>query len=130
MEPSTFQYGVNPPPPQYGVNPPPPQYGVNPPPPQYGMSPPPPQYATGLGPVVVPAPQFGKVPVMTTCGNCNANVKFDFIKSCKLKMLSAQITTETITETSAVAWISAAVLCFVFWPCACAPLCMSSLKVR
>merc|ERR1711874_21541 len=105
------QYGMNPPSSQYGVNPPAPQYVVNPPAPQYGMSPPPPPYGTVLEPVVVSAPQFGKVPVMTTCGNCQAN-----------------ITTETITETSAVAWMSAAFLCCFCWPFACVPLCMSSLK--
>merc|ERR1711874_451531 len=109
------QYGMNPPASQYGMNPPPPQYTVNPPPPQYDQNPPPPQYGTSLEPVVVlqspRPPQLGKDPVRTTCGNCQAN-----------------ITTETTTETSAVAWMSAAFLCCVCWPCAWVPLCMGSLK--
>ena len=83
------QYGMNPPASQYGMNPPPPQYTVNPPPPQYDQTPPPPPYGTSLDPVVVlqspRPPQLGKDPVMTTCGNCQANVKFYFFNNSNLE---------------------------------------------
>ena len=50
-------------------------YGTAPQPPPYGTTPQPPQYGMGLTPQVVrETPSFGRVPVMTTCMNCHANV--------------------------------------------------------
>ena len=50
-------------------------YGTTPHPQQYGTTPQPPQYGMGLTPQVVgETPSFGRVPVMTTCMNCHANV--------------------------------------------------------
>ena len=93
-----------------------------PPPPQQGQLYPPLPGKGGAAPGPTPvqvvtqvqyvqAPSFGTRPVTMVCPNCQNNV-----------------TTKTVSEPSALAWIIGGVLCFMgFWPCACIPCCVSSL---
>jgi len=60
----------------------------------------------------VQAPSFGFRPVGMTCPHCQAS-----------------ITTHTVSEPSAMAWIVGGVLCLVgLWPCACVPCCIDSMQ--
>ena len=60
----------------------------------------------------VQGPTFGYRPVKMTCPHCQSS-----------------ITTRTDEESSALAWIICGACClFGFWPCACLPFCMDSLK--
>jgi len=60
----------------------------------------------------VQAPSFGFRPVNMQCPHCQA-----------------QITTHTVSEPSALAWIVGGVLCLVgLWPCACVPCCVDSMQ--
>ncbi|KFM80310.1 Lipopolysaccharide-induced tumor necrosis factor-alpha factor-like protein, partial [Stegodyphus mimosarum] len=61
--------------------------------------------------VVAPLPPFGDTPVQVTCGNCRQTVM-----------------TTTIAENGACAWLAAAIVCFIFCPCAWVPLVMDSCK--
>jgi len=73
----------------------------------------------GAGPTVVQqtvqyvqAPTFGHRAVQMVCPHCQAS-----------------ITTHTVSEPSALAWILGGLICFVgFWPCACIPCCVDSLQ--
>jgi len=60
----------------------------------------------------VAGPSFGYRPVTMTCPTCQAT-----------------ITTKTEEDSSPMAWIICLACClFGFWPCACVPFCMDSMK--
>jgi len=60
----------------------------------------------------VQAPSFGHRPLQIVCPHCQAS-----------------ITTKTVSEPSALAWILGGVLCLTgLWVCACIPCCIDSLQ--
>jgi len=100
-----------------GMYPPIPEKGGPPPaayvPPQaapYPQQPPPAQVVTQVQ--YVQAPSFGYRPVNMTCPHCQKN-----------------ITTSTVSESSALSWIICGALCvFGIWPCCLIPFCVDSMQ--
>jgi len=103
-----------PPPGQPMYTAPAPGQPVYPPLPQQKGMPPPQQPPVQIQQTVqyVQAPSFGHRAVQMVCPHCQAS-----------------ITTKTVSEPSALAWIIGGVLCLVsLWPCACIPCCIDSLQ--
>jgi len=128
MENNQMQQGMPAVPPSYdesmasggagGFAQPPPAGQMYPPLPSQKVAAPPPQMQGGQPVQVVTqvqyvqAPSFGFRPVTMTCPHCQASV-----------------TTHTVSEPSALAWIVGGVLCLVgLWPCSCIPCCIDSMQ--